>query len=324
MLEVKPDFAQVRILAEAGRLAEAFDLIRRLADEGDAEALVTLADFYWRGGPVDQDPERARTLFQRASEAGHPMARIFCTNLLANGAFGPRDWSLARARLKDEARVDPVRARVFEVLERMDIDGDGEPSVLPEPRRLSDGLEIDLFPGLFSAAECDLLLATAEPRYMPSTIHDGQGRERPHPLRSSDGAPIHWLIEDPATQALNRRLARASGTGCDQAEPLLVLRYRPGQEYRRHFDALPGLANQRVRTALVYLNDDYAGGETEFPRLDLRVKGRKGDALVFSNTGPDGAPHPASEHAGTPVSAGVKYLASRWIRAGRHVPWAER
>ena len=99
----------------------------------------------------------------------------------------------------------------------------------------------------------------------------------------------------------------------------MVLRYQQGQEYRPHLDALPGLENQRVLTALVYLNDAYLGGETEFTRLGLKVKGRKGDVLVFRNTTADGSPDPISEHAGLPVVNGIKYLGSRWIRDRSHL-----
>jgi prolyl 4-hydroxylase len=314
------DFAQVRQLAAQGRLQEAFDLIELLADRNDPDALFTLADFYWQGGPVDQDPGHARTLFQRASDAGHPQGRIFTTNLLANGLFGPRDWQAALARLKSEGSLDSDRALALAALQAMDLDAQGAPRAITAPQSLSDQLEVNLFPGLFSHAECDLVLAAADRRYLPSTIQDANGREVPHPLRSSDGAPLHWLIEDPAIHALNRRLALASATAYDQAEPLLVLRYQPGQQYRPHLDALPGLENQRVMTALVYLNDDYRGGETAFTRLGKTVKGQKGDVLVFRNIRPDGSPDPLSEHAGLPVTSGVKYLASRWIRASRHLP----
>jgi len=320
MAQSQANFADVHRLAQAGRLDEAFDLILILADQGEPEALITLANFYWQGGPVEQDPHRARELFQRASEAGHPIGRMFYTNLLANGVFGARDWIGAIDRLKDERTLDPYRARVLGALEEMDLDDAGAPRGTPAPQSLSPELEVNLFPGLFSPTECDLVLAAAEHRYLRSTIHDAQGREVPHPFRSSEGAPIHWLIEDPALQALNRRLAKASDTEYEQAEPLLVLRYQRGHEYRRHFDALPGLENQRIKTALIYLNDEYTGGETEFPRLNLKIKGRKGDVLVFRNARADGSPDPLSEHAGLPVLTGVKYLGSRWIRTTRHLP----
>jgi prolyl 4-hydroxylase len=96
-----------------------------------------------------------------------------------------------------------------------------------------------------------------------------------------------------------------------------LLRYSPGGEYRAHMDALSNEANQRILTVLVYLSDDYRGGETSFPRAGLVFRGAPGEALVFRNALPDGRPDPATVHAGLPVEAGVKYLASRWIRAER-------
>ena len=95
------------------------------------------------------------------------------------------------------------------------------------------------------------------------------------------GFPL--VFESPAIHALCRRLAAASETHVKQGEPLQVLRYRPGQEYRPHFDAIGDEDNQRVLTFLVYLNEDYEGGETEFIATGFKVKGKKGDGLLFRN-----------------------------------------
>ena len=65
---------------------------------------------------------------------------------------------------------------------------------------------------------------------------------------------------------------------------------------------------------LVWLNEGYEGGETQFPTPGLKLKGRPGDAILFRNIGPDGRQDPASGHAGLPVTAGEKLIASRWIR----------
>ena len=73
-------------------------------------------------------------------------------------------------------------------------------------------------------------------------------------------------------------------------------------------------------TALIYLNDEYQGGETFFAETGLKVKGRKGDALVFVSALANGDLDPLSEHAGLPVASGTKYLASRWIREQQHIP----
>jgi prolyl 4-hydroxylase len=147
------------------------------------------------------------------------------------------------------------------------------------------------------------------------TVDERTGRLIMNPVRTSDTAVFPWVAENPAVHALNRRIAVASATRAEQGEPLQVLRYAPGQEYRPHIDAVPGLANQRILTMLVWLNDDYEGGETRFIETGLTVKGRKGDALLFENVDAEGRPDTKMVHAGLPVTRGVKLLASRWIRA---------
>jgi prolyl 4-hydroxylase len=179
-------------------------------------------------------------------------------------------------------------------------------SVTPEVWRFND---------FASLTECLYLIETAEPLLQQSVVVDPvTGQFRPHPVRTSEGATFPWVSEDLVVTALNRRIAVASGTDASCGEPLQVLRYRPGQEYRPHLDALPTGANQRVLTMLVYLNEDYEGGETLFSRTGLKYAGKAGDGLLFRNANPDGVPDPSAEHAGLPVLAGEKYVASRWIR----------
>jgi prolyl 4-hydroxylase len=151
-------------------------------------------------------------------------------------------------------------------------------------------------------------------------VYDSSRRLVRDQIRTSDGATIHWLIEDPAIVALNRRIAAVSGCPYENGEALALLRYSPGQEYRPHFDFVKGAANRRLQTALIYLNADYEGGETRFVRTGLVVKGDVGDAVLFRNEGADGSPNPLSEHAGMPVTQGMKYLATRWIRESRWIP----
>lgn len=65
----------------------------------------------------------------------------------------------------------------------------------------------------------------------------------------------------------------------------------------------------------MYLNDGYQGGSTFFPRLQIEVKGRRGDMLHFHNLQANGLGHKDSLHAGVPVTAGEKWLLSQWIRS---------
>lgn len=303
-----------------GRNPEAVMIVTQLAGQNQPQALAMLAEMKWRGGLVTQDPTAGRDLWRRASDLGHDQAAAFTTNLLASGVAGPRDWAGALARLRTEARKDRARKDALALIEKMAIDANGDPLKLPPAEMLSERPDIRRVERLFTAAECDYLRRVAEADYTPSVINDAMGRPVRDPIRTSDGAALHWLIEDPAVHALNRRLAAVSGTAFDQGEATLILRYKGGQEYKPHFDFVRSEDNQRFMTVLIYLNHDYQGGETVFPEIGLSVKGRKGDALIFTSALPDRSVDPLTKHAGMPVSAGVKYLCTKWIREKRWVP----
>ena len=317
MSSLHPMLAQAFDLSQAGRNDEALLILNQLAAEGEPDALWVLGDLYWRGYLVPRDMPRGRELIRRAADSGHPIALRAYTNLLASGIGGVRDWQGAFARLAQEAREDSRRARMLALIGGMELDPEANPRTTPQGQKVSESPDIRLFPSLFSTDECDYLVEVAEPTFEPAMVFDLTG-PRPDPIRTAHESPMHWLIEDPVIHALNRRLAAASGTVWDQGEPLQILRYSPGQQYRNHFDYLPLVENQRFKTALVYLNADFEGGQTAFVKAGLMVAARKGNAIVFRNTLPDGRADPMSEHAGLPVTRGTKYLASRWIRERRH------
>ncbi len=301
-------------LAAAGRTGEALALLDQAGEAGDGEAL--FARGLWRidGRLLARDLGAAREDFRLAAEAGSRDAARVHAGFLAAGVGGERDWSSALAALG--ASDDPLMARQAELIAAMTLDNDGDPGTTPGLEMLSATPSISLFRNLLSAGECRFLVELAEARLKPALIfHEGQRRFVVDPLRDSDAAGFPIVLEWPFVHALNRRIATASGTDVAQGEPLQVLRYAPGQQYRPHLDAVAGIANQRIWTALVWLNEDYEGGETLFLDLDLSVKGRQGDLLVFANALRDGRPDPATRHAGKPVTKGVKLLASRWIRA---------
>ena len=163
--------------------------------------------------------------------------------------------------------------------------------------------------------ECRYLADLALPRLAPAVVFDpATGQQRLDPVRTAHSAGFPFVIENPVLHAINRRIAAATGTTCEQGEPLQVLSYQPGQEYKLHSDALPHGDNQRVATFLVTLSDGYTGGATSFPRLGLELKGKPGDGLFFVNTDRAGQPDPAMWHAGLPVSQGRKLMLSKWLR----------
>ena len=304
-------------LVASGKVAEAVALLDRAGASGDGDALFTHAAWLLSGQLVQRDLARARALFERAAEAGSAEGARIRAAFTANGTGGPSDWRAACDFVRDLAASDAAAARQIAIIDSMALEADGAPGTLPRAQILHDDPMITLIPGLFTAAECAYLIEAAEPLTEPSVVIDPRtGQFVRDPIRTSDAAAFPLALENPAIHALNRRLAAATGTAVTQGEPLQVLRYRPGQEYKLHIDALPPqIGNQRVLTALIYLNDDFEGGETDFPSLGLRVRGKTGDALIFANVHADGGPDQRVRHAGRPVRTGQKLLASRWIRA---------
>ena len=149
-----------------------------------------------------------------------------------------------------------------------------------------------------------------------STIQDPVTRRAiEHPHRKSNSTNFGPTEADLVVTAVGRRIARLTGTASEAGEPLHILQYAPGDQFRLHHDAIRGASNPRVSTALVYLNDGYEGGETVFPELGIRFAGRRGDMLIWRNADAQGRALPETVHAGEPVRAGEKWVASRWIRA---------
>jgi prolyl 4-hydroxylase len=281
----------------------------------EADALFEAAAARLRGDGGVRDPAGARELFRRAAGAGRADAAAIYVNFLAAGVGGPRRWSEALRLLATLARSNPRSRAELERVEAMALDSAGDPLSVPEGERLCEAPAVTRFAGLFSPDECAWLAAAAGPMLEPAVVVEpGTGRQVRDPVRVCDSVGFTWPLENPAVHALNRRLAAASGTAVEQGEPLQVLRYRPGGEYKPHFDAIPGFANQRTMTFLVWLNEDYEGGETFFPTPGLRLKGQAGDGILFRNTGADGRRDPAAGHSGLPVVRGEKLIASRWIR----------
>jgi prolyl 4-hydroxylase len=306
--------SQADALLAAGRPQEAYRLLTSAPAANDPEALFALANWRLSGQIIRRDLAAARDLFRRSAEAGHQEGGRIYTAFVGGGIGGPADWQSALQLLRQYPT--PAAVAQLALIERMSLTPSGDPLELPAENRLSDRPCVGAFPALFSPAECAFLIAEAQPLLQPSFVIDPQtGRHLRNPLRTSDGMSFGYVQEEPAVHVLNRRIAAAAGTDVKQGESLQVLRYRPGQEYKPHFDALAGEPNQRILTMLVYLNDDYEGGETVFLRTGLRFKGKKGDALLFRNAMPDGRADEMAQHAGLPVTAGEKIIASRWIRA---------
>ena len=183
---------------------------------------------------------------------------------------------------------------------------------------------IVVFGDLLSSDECDALVAAARPRMARSlTVANATGGEEVNADRTSDGM-FFQRGESEVVRRIETRIARLLGWPVENGEGLQVLHYRPGTEYKPHYDyfdpAQPGTptilkrGGQRVGTLVIYLNEPEKGGGTVFPDVGFEVAPKRGNAVFFSY---DRA-HASTKtlHGGSPVLAGEKWIATKWLREG--------
>jgi len=182
-----------------------------------------------------------------------------------------------------------------------------------------------VFGGLLSDEECDGLVALARPRVSRSeTVQTDTGGSEVNSARTSSGM-FFGREENALCACIEARIARLVNWPLESGEGLQVLHYLPGAEYQPHHDyfdpakagtpAILKRGGQRVGTVVMYLNTPEKGGATTFPDVALEVAPIKGNAVFFSYN----RPHPITRslHGGSPVIAGEKWVATKWLREGR-------
>src|SRR5690349_5442601 len=309
----------LRQLALLSVCHQRLELVRPLLDaasrRGDARAIYALARCYAEGiGGVPEPALAARICRSGAARSQYLNQRLEQAlrqlNLASSVAELPAlsvDWSSLEQALPQLAGDIPLPAS--EVLHEA-----------PLIRRLS---------GVIPPLVLDDVINLAAPLVQRSQIVDARtGEARADPMRTSSHVTLGPRQHDHVLEAIERCIGRMTGLASLHGEFLQILRYRPGEEFRPHVDYFNesgagayrslGDGGQRAQTVLMYLNDDYTGGSTVFPKLQLDIKGRPGEALHFHNLGADGLGHKDTLHAGLPVIAGEKWLLSQWIRSERY------
>lgn len=89
-------------------------------------------------------------------------------------------------------------------------------------------------------------------------------------------------------------------------EELRIKKYEVGDSFDKHIDVADYASAKRWIAFLVYLNDDFEGGETEFYIPELTIKPKRGNVLVFP-------PLWTYPHAGLPVTKGKKYILTTYF-----------
>lgn len=220
---------------------------------------------------------------------------------------------------EDGENPDRIRMRKIgrAVRERMA----ANPAVYKVP---TDKAEIYAVGDFLGPEECQRLIAQTDAVARPSAAFDADYSSGHRTSYSGDPDP-----DDPFVKRIQRRIDDLLGIDPAQGETIQGQRYQVGQEFRPHTDWFPAgtpywemekdRGGQRVYTAMVFLNDVEQGGATDFPRLGLSFTPRQGVLLAWNNADLAGRPNPWTIHAGTPVTAGVKYIITKWYRARKWI-----
>jgi predicted 2-oxoglutarate/Fe(II)-dependent dioxygenase YbiX len=245
----------------------------------------------------------------------------------AMGLGRPQNWDRAFAALQLAAQRGSTSALAQQaLLGRGSAPVAAELIVSPPRETLSERPRVRILRGFATPAECDWLIKIAGGKLSPAQVWDAAtGAGRADPNRTNRALELTVADMDVVVAVIRARISAATNIPVPVFEPPQVMHYRPGEEFRPHHDFLDpsehGYAKelerfgQRIATFLIYLNDDYEGGETIFPDAGIRHRGQKGDALLFANV--DAAtrvPDPLTLHAGLPPTQGEKWIFSQWIR----------
>ncbi|MEP6607805.1 MAG: 2OG-Fe(II) oxygenase [Burkholderiaceae bacterium] len=181
-----------------------------------------------------------------------------------------------------------------------------------------------LFGNLLSDEECDQLISLSRDRVQRSSVVNAStGAYDIHPHRTSAGTYFR-RGENELLQRIEHRIAELVDCPVEHGEPIQVLHYEPGGEYRPHYDYFDpahsgnrdvlSQGGQRIATLIMYLNDVALGGSTVFPEIGLDVLPRRGHAVYFAYCDDDGALDTRTLHGGSPVYEGEKWIATKWFR----------
>jgi prolyl 4-hydroxylase len=188
------------------------------------------------------------------------------------------------------------------------------------------GLDLFVVRDFLTRSECDQLIEKIDQDRVPSTL---AGPTDDPEFRTSESCNLR--LTDRINMVVEARINALTGIPPTQGETIQGQRYGVGQQFKPHHDFFypdkpyweeqTKSGGQRTWTGMVFLNEPEAGGQTFFPKANVRVTPRTGNLLLWNNLDEFGEPNMYSFHAGMPVEAGVKYIITKWYREREWAWW---
>lgn len=166
--------------------------------------------------------------------------------------------------------------------------------------------------------DCDELIKISQHKLVDAQILGEQ-------LDNYRTAENTWIMENSdLVFKIKNIVSEYTGLPIENQEHLHIVKYKVGGQYKTHHDffhentdyyeSCVNQGGQRSFSCLFYLNDEFEGGETDFPKLDITIKPKKGTLVIWKNLNEDGTPNHDSLHAGLPVTSGEKWICIIWVR----------
>jgi prolyl 4-hydroxylase len=326
-------------LDAAGRHDEAVNALAVATSAGDLEAMTELGKRLIIGDRAPYLPKDAVGMLSEAARKGNADAALRFACMTALGAHVEQSWEQAIGLLVHAAELGSESAHgQLRILAGYDAAGGGDdwPQLArsidlaawltPVPgETLNEAPLVRHFPKVANDAACAWLMEHVRDKLKPAMIYSGDNvRDIKDEMRTNSVGPLHLASIDLINVVVQYRIAAICRMPIDNFEGPTALHYAVGEEIKDHYDYVnPKIPNyeteiktrgERLITFLIYLNDDYDGGETELPVLNVSHNGSRGDGLMFINVLPNGKPDGRSLHAGRPPTRGEKWLLSQFVR----------
>ena len=191
---------------------------------------------------------------------------------------------------------------------------------------ISDNFEILEIYNLLTKDECKEIIESAKYKGLhESGVVNYLSENGTEINKNSRTSQTCWLdiSDNPIIKKIAEYSEKITGIPINHQEMMQVAYYKQEGKFIDHYDActynditfcdkMNNNAGQRRATLLLYLNDDFQGGQTEFVQLKLSIKPQVGKAILFWNVDQDEKLIIKSKHKAKPVISGEKWICTIW------------
>jgi len=179
---------------------------------------------------------------------------------------------------------------------------------------------INIYDNFITSEQCDILINLAKDKFKDSTIYSKSSGIVDKTARSSTNT-YFTRNENNIVDYIETKITKILNIDRLQLEPLQIVKYDKGQEYKLHYDFFDENSdqynNQRTDSIIIYLNDldIIDGGATFFPLYKMRFFPYKTRALHWENMNCNKELNKLSLHCGEPIESNkTKYILTIWVR----------